>query len=87
VGWCGVWGGGGGGGGGGGTLGAGVQGGGRGRPRPKSVCTHTEVLAASRGGVMVSPDNLSARELEKFTRKLVMVRFLGGGGGARHWCA
>jgi glutamate dehydrogenase/leucine dehydrogenase len=33
-------------------------------------------FGGAKGGVMVSPEDLSARELEKLTRKLVLVRGL-----------
>jgi hypothetical protein len=41
-------------------------------------------FGGAKGGVMVSPEDLSARELEKLTRKLVLVRLgvLSGGGGS-----
>jgi hypothetical protein len=53
-------------------------GGGGGRPD----VAHTEVSGA-KGGVMVSPEDLSARELEKLTRKLVLVR--GAAVAAAGW--
>lgn len=42
-------------------------------------------FGGAKGGVMVSPEELSARELEKLTRKLVLVSrglLPGGGGGS-----
>jgi hypothetical protein len=35
---------------------------------------HSNKTLTNKGGVMVSPEDLSAKELEKLTRKLVLVR-------------